>query len=80
MRLLGSLVPLYHGPTAKVEGTKPFSYVGISSLPSLLLCLHRKETEAQREVPWLSPSGTRGKHRFRGVSDSQSRSLESSEG
>lgn len=44
------------------------SSVGISSLPSLLHCLHRKETETQREVPWLSPSGTRGKHRFQGVS------------
>lgn len=64
----------------KSGGTKPSSYVGISSLPSLLLCLHRKETEAQREVPWFSPSGTRGKHRFQGVSDPQSRSPESSEG
>lgn len=48
------------------------SYVGISSLPSLLLCLHRKETEAQSEVSWLSPSGTRGKHRFQGVSEYRS--------
>lgn len=74
---LYTMGPLRRKWQASVTLSKP-SYVGISSLLSLLHCLHRKETEAQREVPWLSPSVTRHKHRIQGASDPQSRSPGSS--
>lgn len=81
MRLLGSLVPLHHGPIAKgVEGLSlPLMQVFLPYHHCSSTSTGRKLRLRERFHDFLYQVLDRGKHRFQGISDPQSRSPGSSE-